>query len=125
MSALGVLEGSLLLCYALSFQESVWACQTNSLCRPTGMFYVATGPPRHVARQQPMSHTHSMSHHVTPNHTHTRRSQRDYLLGKMREVEQKLSASKGVRQATERERRLASAANKLKVCASVRRGLIT
>jgi hypothetical protein len=43
----------------------------------------------------------------------------------MREVEQKLSASKGVRQATERERRLASAANKLKVCASVRRGLIT
>jgi hypothetical protein len=43
------------------------------------------------------------------------RSQRDYLLGKMREVEQMLSASKGVRQATERERRLASAANKLKV----------
>ena len=33
----------------------------------------------------------------------------------MKEVEQKLSASKGVRQATERERRLASAANKLKV----------
>lgn len=43
------------------------------------------------------------------------RTQRDYLLGKMKEVEQKLSASKGVRQATERERRLASAANKLKV----------
>lgn len=44
------------------------------------------------------------------------RTQRDYLLGKMKEVEQKLSASKGVRQATERERKLASAANKLKVC---------
>lgn len=43
------------------------------------------------------------------------RSQRDYLLSKIKEVEQKLSASKGVRQATERERRLASAANKLKV----------
>lgn len=46
------------------------------------------------------------------------RSQRDYLLGKIKEVEQKLSASKGVRQATERERKLASAANKLKVCAA-------
>jgi hypothetical protein len=43
-----------------------------------------------------------------------RSSQRDYLLGKLKEVDQKLSASKGVRQATERERKLASAANKLK-----------
>ena len=37
----------------------------------------------------------------------------------MKEVEQKLSASKGMRQATERERKLASAANKLKVCGVV------
>jgi hypothetical protein len=51
----------------------------------------------------------------TTTHTHPCRSQRDYLLGKIKEVEQKLSASKGVRQATERERKLASAANKLKV----------
>jgi hypothetical protein len=41
-------------------------------------------------------------------------SQRDYLLGKLREVEGKLQASKSVRQATDRERRLAAAAAKLK-----------
>jgi len=41
-------------------------------------------------------------------------SQRDYLLGKLRDIEHKLQASKGVRQATEREKRLASAAATLK-----------
>jgi hypothetical protein len=41
-------------------------------------------------------------------------SQREYLQGKLREVETRLNASKSVRQATDRERRLASAAAKLK-----------
>ncbi|KAF8072553.1 SMC1 [Scenedesmus sp. PABB004] len=40
-------------------------------------------------------------------------SQRDALLGKLRELEGRLAASKSVRQATDRERRLASAAAKL------------
>eukprot|EP00775_Hariotina_reticulata_P012126 gene12126-12264_t len=41
-------------------------------------------------------------------------SERDHLLGKLRGLQQKLEASKGVRQATEREKKLASAAAKLK-----------
>jgi hypothetical protein len=47
------------------------------------------------------------------------RANRDYLLGKIKEVEQKLTASKSVRSATERERKLAAAANKLKVGAAL------
>uniref|UniRef100_A0A383VHM8 Structural maintenance of chromosomes protein n=1 Tax=Tetradesmus obliquus TaxID=3088 RepID=A0A383VHM8_TETOB len=41
-------------------------------------------------------------------------SQREYLQGKLREVEGRLNASKSVRSATDRERRLAAAAAKLK-----------
>lgn len=45
---------------------------------------------------------------------HACSSQRDYMLSKLRDLEGKLSASKSVRQATDRERRLAAAAAKLK-----------
>eukprot|EP00879_Flechtneria_rotunda_P007607 GHRR01007978.1.p1 GENE.GHRR01007978.1~~GHRR01007978.1.p1 ORF type:complete len:1008 (+),score=459.35 GHRR01007978.1:1304-4327(+) len=41
-------------------------------------------------------------------------SQRDYLMGKVRDIEGRLLASKGMRQATDREKRLAAAAARLR-----------
>jgi len=54
------------------------------------------------------------SHAAVPHCCSVHSSERDYLLGKLNSIQQKLTASKGMRQATEREKRLATAAARLK-----------